>query len=73
MLLVDPGPEEGDAALAAALRQVPSVIAAAGVFPESTQSVTRDDNDPNRTQPQLPSLRDFRKGARLPSEQESRE
>ncbi len=46
LLLVDPGPEEGDAALAAALRQVPCVIAAAGIFPESTQSVTRDDNDP---------------------------
>ncbi|MDM9628084.1 adenylate/guanylate cyclase domain-containing protein [Rhizobium sp. S152] len=46
LLLVDAGPEEGDIALASALREVPSVIAAAGVFPESTQSVTRDGNDP---------------------------
>lgn len=46
LLLVDAGSEQGDGDLATALKQVPSVIAAAAVFPESTQSVTRDDNDP---------------------------
>lgn len=51
LLLVDPGPEEGDAALAAALKQIPSVIAAAGVFPESTQPVTPDADDPLATIP----------------------
>ncbi|RDJ13012.1 CHASE2 domain-containing protein [Rhizobium grahamii] len=46
LLLVDPGPEEGDAALALALQQTPSVIAAAGVFPKDTQVVGHDANDP---------------------------
>lgn len=46
LLLVDPGPEEGDAALALALQQTPSVIAAAGVFPKDTQTVGHDANDP---------------------------
>ncbi|WP_457939494.1 CHASE2 domain-containing protein [Mesorhizobium sp. 10J20-29] len=40
LLLVDPGPEPGDAALAAALAQVPSVIAAAAVYGEESQSVS---------------------------------
>ncbi len=46
LLLVDPGPEEGDAALALALQQTPSVIAAAGVFPKDKQVVGHDANDP---------------------------
>lgn len=46
LLLVDPGPEEGDAALVAALQHTPSVIAAAGVFPTDTQVVEHDANDP---------------------------
>ena len=37
VLLVDAGPQAGDAALAAALRQARTVIAAAAVFPESRQ------------------------------------
>jgi adenylate cyclase len=51
ILLVDAGPESGDAALANSLRQVPSVIAAAGVFPKSIQSVTPDPDDPLATIP----------------------
>jgi adenylate cyclase len=46
LLLLDPGTEEGDVALASALRLVPSVIAAAAVFSESKQMVTSDPNDP---------------------------
>ncbi|QRM50758.1 adenylate/guanylate cyclase domain-containing protein [Rhizobium sp. BG6] len=46
LLLVDPGPEEGDAALVAALTETPSVIAAAGIFSKSTQMVTSDAGDP---------------------------
>ena len=46
LLLVDPGPEEGDAALALALQQTPSVVAAAGVFPKETQAVGTDADDP---------------------------
>jgi len=46
LLLVDPGPDEGDAALALALQQTPSVIAAAGVFPKEVQVVGIDANDP---------------------------
>ncbi|WP_028744506.1 CHASE2 domain-containing protein [Rhizobium mesoamericanum] len=46
LLLVDPGPEEGDATLAAALQQTSGVIAAAGVFPKETQAVGSDANDP---------------------------
>ena len=37
LLLVDPGPGDGDALLAEALRAAPSVIAAAAVFPEDRQ------------------------------------
>jgi adenylate cyclase len=51
LLLVDPGPDEGDMALAAALKEIPSVIAAAGVFPQSTQPVTPDADDPLATIP----------------------
>jgi adenylate cyclase len=45
VLLLDPGPEAGDRALAAALRMRPSVIAAAAVFTQDEQliSVTGDD------------------------------
>jgi adenylate cyclase len=46
LLLVDPGSDEGDAALALALQQTPSVIAAAGVFPKELQVVGIDANDP---------------------------
>ena len=46
LLLVDPGSDEGDAALALALQQTPSVIAAAGVFPKEIQVVGIDANDP---------------------------
>jgi len=38
LLLVDPGPTEGDRDLARALSTVPSVVAAAALFPESRQS-----------------------------------
>lgn len=46
LLLVDHGTDADDAALALALQETPAVIAGAGVFPESTQSVTSDANDP---------------------------
>jgi adenylate cyclase len=56
LLFVQPGIEAGDAALASALRLVPSVIAAAAVFPESTQTVTSDANDPLSAIPVAESL-----------------
>ena len=37
MLLVDPGPEDGDLALTSALAKSPAVLAAAAVFADSTQ------------------------------------
>ncbi|OWV75164.1 adenylate cyclase [Rhizobium sp. R339] len=46
ILLVDPGPEEGDAALASVLREGPSVIAAAATFARSSQQVTDAAGDP---------------------------
>ena len=47
ILLLDKGSEEGDAALASALRGGTSVIAAAAVFPESSQSISvQDDSSP---------------------------
>ncbi|OWV78829.1 adenylate cyclase [Rhizobium sp. R635] len=46
ILLVDPGPEEGDAALTTALRQGPTVIAAAATFAQSRQRVTDAAGDP---------------------------
>jgi adenylate cyclase len=46
MLLVDPGEAAGDNALAQALHQGKSVLAAAAVFPDSKQHVAGDDNDP---------------------------
>ena len=42
LLLVDPGPEAGDAALATALDGAPSVIAAAAVYGHDTQSVVKE-------------------------------
>jgi adenylate cyclase len=51
LLLIDPGPEEGDLALAAALKEMPSVIAAAGIFPQSVQPVTPSADDPLATIP----------------------
>ncbi|WP_064685863.1 CHASE2 domain-containing protein [Rhizobium bangladeshense] len=46
ILLVDPGLEEGDAALTAALRQGPTVIAGAATFAQSRQRVTDAAEDP---------------------------
>ena len=44
MLLVDRGSEAGDAALLRALKKRPTVIAAAGVFPDAIQSVDANEN-----------------------------
>jgi adenylate cyclase len=46
LLLVDPGPEEGDQALEQALGRVPSVIAGAAVFAEGKQWVASGDTGP---------------------------
>ncbi|MDE1996344.1 MAG: CHASE2 domain-containing protein, partial [Rhizobiaceae bacterium] len=46
MLLVDPGPDADDAALAQSLKQTNAILAAAGVFPESRQRVVDDSNEP---------------------------
>ncbi|AYG59191.1 CHASE2 domain-containing protein [Rhizobium jaguaris] len=46
MLLVDPGTEADDAALAQSLKRTNAVLAAAGVFPESRQRVAEDSNEP---------------------------
>jgi adenylate cyclase len=43
MLLIDPGTEDGDRALAQALRQSKSVVAAAAVFPDSQQRAANKD------------------------------
>ncbi|EJZ21627.1 adenylate/guanylate cyclase domain-containing protein [Rhizobium sp. Pop5] len=56
ILLVDPGPEEGDAALAAALRQGSSVIAAAATFAQSRQQVTDAAGDPLAAIPEANQL-----------------
>lgn len=44
LLLIDHGSDQGDAALARALDQRPTVIASAAVFPEATQLVEADEN-----------------------------
>jgi adenylate cyclase len=44
LLFVDPGQPEGDRALAASLRKVPSVLAAAGIFDHSQQTVVNGSN-----------------------------
>jgi adenylate cyclase len=46
LLLLDHGSDSGDAALARALGKRPTAIAAAAVFPESTQSMDGDDTSP---------------------------
>lgn len=46
MLLVDPGPEAGDQALAAALRQTKSVLAAAAVFSTEKQLIPDEQGSP---------------------------
>ncbi|TCL73681.1 adenylate/guanylate cyclase domain-containing protein [Rhizobium sp. BK251] len=46
MLLVDPGPEAGDQALATALRQTKSVLAAAAVFSTEKQLIPDDQGSP---------------------------
>jgi len=56
ILLVDPGPEEGDAALTAALRQGPSVIAAAATFARSKQQVSDETGDPLAAIPEANQL-----------------
>jgi adenylate cyclase len=45
LLFVAPGPQEGDEALAQALRQAPSVLAAAGLFGEATQFIDGTDDE----------------------------
>jgi adenylate cyclase len=42
LLFVDDGPVDGDAALAKSLAMRPSVIAAAAIFPEASQSISSD-------------------------------
>ncbi|RUM19392.1 adenylate/guanylate cyclase domain-containing protein [Rhizobium phaseoli] len=56
ILLVDPGPEEGDAALTAALRQGPTVIAGAATFARSRQRVTDAAEDPLAAIPEASQL-----------------
>ncbi|MBB4478288.1 CHASE2 domain-containing protein [Rhizobium etli] len=56
ILLVDPGPEEGDAALTAALRQGPTVIAGAATFAQSRQRVTNAAEDPLAAIPEANQL-----------------
>ncbi|MDF0698184.1 adenylate/guanylate cyclase domain-containing protein [Rhizobium sp. MC63] len=56
ILLVDPGPEEGDAALTAALRQGPTVIAGAATFAQSRQQVTDSAEDPLAAIPEANQL-----------------
>jgi adenylate cyclase len=56
ILLVDPGPEEGDAALAAALKATPSIIAGAATFPQSLQPVTANAEDPLAAVPEAQQL-----------------
>jgi adenylate cyclase len=56
ILLVDPGTEEGDSALAAALKQTPSIIAGAATFPQSLQAVTENAEDPLAAVPQAQQL-----------------
>ena len=46
LLLLDRGPVDGDAALARSLSAVPAVIAAAAVFPETSQPVAADGGGP---------------------------
>ena len=69
MLLVDPGPEAGDAALAQALGSSGSVIAAAAVYPEGKQWTTAGDGGllsdvPNAERILLP-LKRFADSAKL--------
>ncbi|MBY4630867.1 CHASE2 domain-containing protein [Rhizobium croatiense] len=56
ILLVDPGQEEGDAALTAALRQGPTVIAGAATFAQSRQRVTDAGEDPLAAIPEANQL-----------------
>ncbi|MBZ9655559.1 CHASE2 domain-containing protein [Phyllobacterium lublinensis] len=46
ILLVDPGPEEGDRTLSQALGRTAGVIAAAAVFPEGRQRIETNRDDP---------------------------
>ena len=52
LLLVDPGSDAGDTALAQALEKRPSVIAAAAVFPDAIQSVDANENNALERLPQ---------------------
>ncbi|MBX4972131.1 adenylate/guanylate cyclase domain-containing protein [Rhizobium lentis] len=56
ILLVDPGPEEGDAALTSALGRGPSVIAAAATFAQSRQRVADRAEDPLAAIPEADQL-----------------
>ena len=56
ILLVDPDTEEGDAALATAIKATPSVIAGAATFPQSLQSVTANAEDPLAAIPEAHQL-----------------
>ena len=56
ILLVDPGTEEGDAALATAIRSAPTIIAGAATFPQSLQSVIENAEDPLATVPEAQQL-----------------
>lgn len=46
MLLVDPGDDAGDAALEQSLKRTNAVLAAAGIFPESSQRIVDDSKEP---------------------------
>jgi adenylate cyclase len=46
LLLIDPGTESGDGALAASLAQGRSIIGAAAIFPQALQTVRTQDGDP---------------------------
>ncbi|MBX4966312.1 CHASE2 domain-containing protein [Rhizobium binae] len=56
ILLVDPGPEEGDAALTVALRQGPTIIAGAATFAQSRQRVSNAAEDPLAAIPEASQL-----------------
>jgi adenylate cyclase len=56
LLLVDPGPEAGDEALASALRAAPVIIAAAGTFTSGLQSLSPDKGSGLRGAPAVDHL-----------------
>jgi adenylate cyclase len=56
VLLVDPGPEADDAALADALKQGKSVLAAAAIFPDSRQQIKQVGDGPLASLPNASEL-----------------